>query len=108
MDDDYCSLTNPQTKPRRADMKTSNLKITVTANKFHGGRELYCGSSIAQAIRAARKADCSGCMCGGPDITRADGFSLIDWHAAKPFHAADNSFWYNGETGEVEKISTGN
>lgn len=65
----------------------------VSANKFHGGSLLYSGRSEAQAVKVARRHDCSECQCGGPVITRTDGASLLNWHAAKPFCPANEAFW---------------
>lgn len=72
--------------------------FTVTTSHFHGNKEIYKGSSLTQAIRAARKNDCtngpSQCKCGGPQIQRAsDGALYLNWHSAKPFHPANEPWW---------------
>jgi len=82
-------------------MKTNHRTreyYTVTTSHFHGNRELYHGPSLTQAVRAARKHDCttgpSQCTCGGPQIQRAsDGAMYLNWHAAKPFHPANEPWW---------------
>lgn len=68
--------------------------IRVAANDFHGGRIVYEGKSLQQAIRAARRIDCGGeCKCGGPLIVREDGAVLLNWHAARPFYPANDYYW---------------
>ena len=69
---------------------------TVTRNKFHGGNVVYTGYSLNQAVKAARKIDCSGCKCGGPGIQRkSDGAFYFGWQAGKPFVAKENeTFWF--------------
>jgi len=71
---------------------------TVTSGRFHGEKKLYQGPSLTQAVRTARKHDCttgpSQCKCGGPQIQRAsDGAMYLNWHAAKPFQPANDAWW---------------
>ncbi len=67
--------------------------LTVTGNPFHRGTFLYVGLSEKQAVKVARKHDCSECRCGGPIITDEEGNQLHDWHATPPFHPASEPFW---------------
>jgi hypothetical protein len=69
------------------------MMIKVVASKFHGGRIVYEGKSLQQAIRAARRIDCKSCKCGGPLIEREDGAILLNWHAVKPFFPANDYYW---------------
>ena len=72
---------------------------TVTLHSFHGGRTVYQGYSEAQAVRAARKHDCTrGANCvAGPTIRRIedDGREYIayEWEAARPFCVANEMSW---------------
>lgn len=76
-----------------------NVKTIYTTHlaKFHGGKLLYRGQSLAHAIRIARRHDCTadGHCVAGPEITREDtGERLAGWHAAKPFCSSNEQFWY--------------
>lgn len=69
----------------------------TTLHPFHGGKTLYRGRSLAQAIRTARQHDCTadGHCIAGPEIRRTDtNERLGGWQAAKPFCPANEQFWY--------------
>ena len=77
-----------------------NLEITIREAKFHGGKIIYQGSSLNQAIRIARK-ECgsrldSDCGCGGARIEVVEGrmkYQLLDWQATPAFRPANEINW---------------
>ena len=73
------------------------VTYTTTLHEFHGGTVLYKGESLRQAIRIARKHDCTsqGQCVAGPTITRSDtGERLGGWERSKPFHRSNEQFWH--------------
>ena len=68
---------------------------TVKQNPFHSDDVIYTGHSIKQAVKYARKYDCSDCKCGGPNIIRGSDKALYHgWEAKKPFVNNDSEPWW--------------
>ena len=74
-------------------------RYTVRLNDFHGGKLIYHGKSLTEAVRASRRHDCTkgGDCVAGPVLSRIadDGTTDVayDWHAAKPFQQATEIIW---------------